>query len=185
MGDAHEVIVDHIGQMVGGQVVAALVEHLVVENGRVDDHLAADDVVHMYVLAALYLKPHDILCALVDEAPGLLGWEGERIAHREARRGVILEVGRCLAGFLQLLRRVEGHISLPFVQQLLRVAAVDVPALRLAVRPVFPAEAHALVEVDAEPFERLEDILLGPRHEATAVGVLDAEDQFTASLPRE
>ena len=47
---------------------------------------------------------------------------------------------------------------------------------------MFAAEAHALVELDAEPAERLDDVLFGTRYEAVGVGVLDAEDEVAAVL---
>ena len=46
-------------------------------------------------------------------------------------------------------------------------------------------DADALVDLDAAPFERLHDVLLGTRHEALRVGILDAEDHRALVLAGE
>ena len=63
VGHLHQMVVYDVGQMVGRQFVGTLVKHLIVENGRVDDHIAANHVVHMYVLARLYLEADNVLPA--------------------------------------------------------------------------------------------------------------------------
>jgi hypothetical protein len=47
---------------------------------------------------------------------------------------------------------------------------------------VLTAEAYALVEGDAEPLERLKDILLRTRYKTVGVGVLDTEDEVATML---
>ena len=46
------------------------------------------------------------------------------------------------------------------------------------------AVAYALVELDAEPLERLDDVLLRTGNEAVGVGVLNAEHEVAAVLAR-
>ena len=53
----------------------------------------------------------------------------------------------------------------------------------MAVGAVGAADVGALVPGEAEPAEGVEDHLLGGRHEAGAVGVLDAEDELAVALP--
>ena len=161
--------------MVGGEVVGALVEHLVVEYRRVDGHLAADAVAHLDLAARLDEEADGVLLAGVDAATHLVGGERQRVLHLHARVGVVDEVGVGLASRLERLGGVEGVVCLPLVEQTAYVHAVDVAALRLPVRTVGAPFAHTLVDAYAEPCQRLVDVVFGSRHEAVAVGVLDAE----------
>ena len=72
MGNLHQVVVDNVGEMVGGQVVRAFVEHLVIDYIAHDAHVAADDVVDMHSLTRGDLETHHILRAVVDEGIHLL-----------------------------------------------------------------------------------------------------------------
>ena len=83
---------------------------------------------------------------------------------------------------LQLLRGVEGYVCLVAVKKLLYILLVYVAALALAVRAFVAAEAHSLVELDAEPSERFDDILFCSWHETARIGVLNAEHQVAAML---
>jgi hypothetical protein len=47
------------------------------------------------------------------------------------------------------------------------------------------SKAHALVEVDAQPTERFQDIFLGTWHETVGIGILDTEHHVTAMLTGE
>ena len=47
---------------------------------------------------------------------------------------------------------------------------------------MFAAEAHALVEFHAEPFERFDDVIFGSRHKAVRVGIFNAEHHFASML---
>ena len=47
------------------------------------------------------------------------------------------------------------------------------------------ADADTLVDLDAAPLERLEDILLGTRHETLRVGIFDTKNHRTAVPTRE
>ena len=62
------------------------------------------------------------------------------------------------------------------------MVAVDFGALGLAVGAVGAAYVGAFVPGEADPFEGVEDHLLGGGDEAGAVGVLDAEDELAAAL---
>ena len=53
VGDFHQVVVDNVGQVIGGQIVGALVEHFVIEDRRIDGHLSAEQVVDLHVAARL------------------------------------------------------------------------------------------------------------------------------------
>ena len=182
VGHLHQMVVYDVGQMVGRQFVGTLVKHLIVENGRVDDHIAANHVVHMYVLARLYLEPDDVLPAFGQQPLHLVSRQRQRIAHHTARRGIVLEILDFLPLGLQFFRRVEGDISLTGIQQLLHVFLVNVPAFRLTVRTMLPTETYSFVERNAEPTERFQNVFLRSRDKPVGVCVLDTENELAAML---
>ena len=185
VGDFHQVVVNYVGKVVSGQFVRAFVEHLVVEDVALDNHVAANHVVYVYVFARLNLEPYDVLHAVGNEGVNLFLGHGERVAHQVARVGVILEVLYFLTLGLKLLGSVEGDVRLAVGKQLVYILLVDAAALALAVRAVRAAEAYALVELDAQPAERLDDVFLRPGDEARGVGVFNPEHHFAAPLARE
>ncbi len=180
VGDLHQMVVHDIGEVIGGQVVGTLVEHLVVEYRRVDGHLAAEQVVDHHVASRLDEEAHHIGGAAIHQSLHLLGGHGERVAHRQACRGVILEVGSGRAGGVKLGGGVKGDICLAGVEKHLHVLAIDVATLALLVGAIGSALAHTFVNLYAKPCERLVDIVLGSGHKTLRVGVLDAEYHVTA-----
>ena len=160
MADAHQVVIDNIGQVVGGQLVVAFVEHLVIEDIGLDVDVATDHIVDHDHLARLHEETDDILLAVVDELLDLLGRTRERVAHRQSRVGVILEVLHLSTLLLQFLGRIEGIVGLALVEELLHILLIDLPALALTVRAVASTEADTLVKVDTQPAERLREYTL-------------------------
>ena len=182
MGYLHQVVVHDVGEMVCGQLIGALVEHLVVEDVALHAHVATNEVVDVNFLAWLHLEADGVLRVTVEQLGHLFLRQREGVAHRHAGVGVVLEVFHLLALFLQFLRRVKGYVGLAVVEKLLHVFLVYLATLALAIRAVVAAERHAFVELDAEPFERLYDIVFCPLHETMAVGVLNAEHEFSTML---
>ena len=72
MGHLHEVVIYDVGKVVGGELVGALPQHLVVEDGAVDADVAADDVIDVYVLAGLDEESYHVGASFGDEAVCLL-----------------------------------------------------------------------------------------------------------------
>lgn len=136
----------------------------------------------MDVFARLYLEADHVLRAGVDEAFHLVGREGERVTHLATCRGVVLEVLHLFALGFKLLGGVEGDVGLAVGEELVDIASIDVAALRLAVGAAVAADADTLVEVDAKPFERLDDVFLRSGNEAARIGVLDAKNELAAVL---
>ena len=178
-------VVHNIGQVVRGQLVGTLEEHLVVEDGGVDFHVAANHIVHVYVLAWFNLEAHHVLRAAVNESLHLVGGHHERIAHHVARMCVVLEILNLCALGLQLFGRIEGDIRLALFEELVYVFLINLAAFALAIRPFVAAVADTLVKLYAEPFEGFDDIVLGSLDEALRIGVFDAEDEFAAVLAGE
>jgi hypothetical protein len=96
--------------------------------------------------------------------------------------GVVLEILDFGTLGFQLLGGVEGNVSLVGIQQLLNIFIIDVAALTLTVGTFVTSKGYTLVELDAQPLERLDDIFLGTGYETIGVGVLDTEHQIAAVL---
>ena len=171
--------------MIGGQVVGLFIEHFVVENVRHDAHIAAYDVLYVDFFAGLDLETYHILLSGVDEALCFFLSEHQGVSHLHSGPGIVLEVGHFLALGIQLFGCVERHVGFSVVEQLSDVPAVDVAPLALAVGAVVAAEAYAFVELNAQPLEGFDDILLCARHKAGGVGVFDAENEVAAVLAGE
>ena len=182
VGDFHQVVVHNVGQVIGGELVGTLVEHFVVEDGGIDDDIAADDVVDVDVLTRFYFEAHHILVAAGNAGFHLGRIERERVGHHAARRGVVLEVGDLFALLVELFGGVESDVGFSFGQKLVDIFLVDVAAFALAVRAFVATESHPFVKVDAEPAEGLDDVFLCTGHKAVGVGVFDAENEFAAVL---
>ena len=182
MGNLHEVVVDDVSQMVCRQLVSTLVKHLVVDDVALDTHLATDKVVDQHLLSGLNLEADNVLVAGSNQRIDLFLREGQRVAHLATCVAIVLKVLNLGTLCLQLLRRIESDVSLVVVEQLLHVLLIDVATLALTVGTFVATKADALVELDAQPFERLDDILLGTRHETVGIGVLNTEHQIAAML---
>ena len=129
------------------------------------------------------------LVAALDAGAHLVGRQGERrgelLAHRVVvGEGLAARLG-LLAQRLELLGRVEGVVGPSGIDELEGVLEVDFAALALAVGGVGTAHADALVDFDAAPLERVEDVLLGARDEAVRIGILDAEQHHAAVVAGE
>ena len=74
---------------------------------------------------------------------------------------------------------------MPGLEQLLDERLVGVEPLGLPVRRVGAADVRALVPGEAEPVQRVVDLLLAVGTKARAVGVLDAQDELAAVSPGE
>ena len=182
MGDAHEVVVDDVGEVVGGQLIAALVEHLVVEDVAFHRYVAADEVVDGNLLSRLYHEADGVLFAVGNHLLHLLGGDGQGVAHLHTCVGVVLEVLHLVALLLQLFRRVEGIVGLSGVEQLPDVFLVYITALALPVGTTVSTEADTFIEFYSEPFEALQNIFLGPRNKTMGVGILNTENKFASML---
>ena len=166
MSHLHEVVINDIGKVICGEVVGTLIEHLIVENRRIDGHLSTDKVVHLHIAVGLNLEAHHILLSGINQSLHLIGRQRERISHRRASVSVILEVGQLLTLRLKLFGGIKGIVSLSGIKQHLHVLAIDVATLRLLVGAIVATLAHTLVNADAEPCKSLIYIIFGSRHKA-------------------
>ena len=86
---------------------------------------------------------------------------------------------------LELLGRAETVVRLVMCEQFDRVRPVDMGALGLPVRPPVAAFLDALVPVEPEPPEILDDAALRLRGRPLGVRVLDAQDEGAPISPGE
>ena len=137
--------------MVGRQIVCALVKHLVIKDGAIEGHASTDHIIDLDLYVRRDEEADDILRTAGDKRIDLLTREDQGIAHRGTRGSIVLEVRHCFALLLQLLRRIEGDISLARIEELLDVLAVDASSLTLAIRAAVTAVVHPFVKANTEP----------------------------------
>ena len=180
VGDLHQVVVDDIGEVVGGEAVG-LHEDLVVDVVVVEGDVAAELVAEGGGAFERDLHADDEGSSGVELGLDLLG--GEVAAGAGIARG---ELGGhlLLAGGFELVGGAEAAVGGAVGEQQLGVLAVDLGALGLAVGAVGAADVGTFVPGEAGPAQGVEDHLLGGGDEAGTVGVLDAEDKLAAALPR-
>ena len=183
--DVHQVVIYDVRQVIGGELVCAFVEHFVVENRGIDDHITANQVVYVYIFARLDFETYHILVATCNALLHLFCRKGERIAHVATCGSIILEVGCGFASRIEVFGRVESDVSLVLSKELIYVFLVDFSTFTLTVGTFVATEAHAFIELDAEPFERFNDIVLSSWHKTRGVGVFDAEHEVATMLASE
>ncbi len=181
VADPHQVVVDHVRQVIGGEAVA-LQQDLVVHLGVVEAELSAQQVAHHALAVARHRQADDARLAGRRASVGL--GRRERPAQPVVAEVLLLRL-LLLPERVEPLPRAEAAIRRPAPQQLVRVLAVDGAALALTVGSVRPAAVGALVPLQAEPAERLEDHRLAGARAALAVGVLDAQHELPAVLSGE
>ena len=85
-------VVHDVCQVVRGQFVSALEEHLVVEDVAFDDHLATDQVVHVHFLTRFDKETNHILFPVSYQSIHLVPAHRQRVAHHAASRRIVLEI---------------------------------------------------------------------------------------------
>ena len=185
VSNLHKVVVNDICQVISGQFVGALVEHLVVENVALDLHIATNHVVYMHFNARLNHETHHILLAVVDATFYFLLRESERVGHLHTCLGIVLEVLNLRTLCFKLLGSIECYVSLAVGKELVDIFLIYGATLALTIRAVIATERNSFVKLDTEPTERLDDIIFGSRHKAMRVGILNTEHQVATVLTRE
>ena len=109
-------VIHDVGQVVCGQFICTLVEHLIVEHRRVDHYLATDDVVNVYLYTGLDEEAHYILVTRGEQRIYLLLGERERVAHLHTGGGVVLEISNLSTFGLQLLGSIKRHVGLAILE---------------------------------------------------------------------
>ncbi len=181
MGDAHQVVIDHVGQEVGGQAIG-LHQHLHVHAVPRDLDVAAEHVRNHADALGGHLHADDMGLARCDARGRLLAGKVHAVAV--IARG-FLALGLLGTQLVQALGGAEAGEGMVLVHQLLGVLLVDLAALALAVGTMRAAHIRALVPLDAQPAQGVEYLLLGLAGGAQLVRILDAQDELATVLTGE
>ena len=181
--------------MVGGQLVGALPEHLVVERVGVHFDVAANKIVHLHNHVLRHLETDGPSGGFGEQTLSLFCAERERVTQSLAGFLIVdegLSLRLRLGAFgRQFFGSVEGIVCVACLDELLGVFAVDAAPLALAVRTVgvLPrsffhhlAVLHSFVGGDAAPTQCFDDVLLGAGHETVGVGVFYPEHEGASVL---
>ena len=176
MGDGHQVVIHHVGEVVGGQAVG-LDEHVVVQRRAVYLHVAVEQVVKAGLALGGHVLADDVGLARLDAALDFL--RGEMQTVLVVFEGLALLL-RLRARLVQPLLGAEAVVSAAAPDQFLRVGQVEVAPLRLDVGAVLAAHVRAFVVGKAGGGQRGVDLLHRAGNFALLVGVLDAQDELAA-----
>ena len=176
MGDGHQVVVHHVGEVVGGQAVG-LDEHVVVQRGAVHLHVAVEQIVKTGLALGGHVLADDVGLARLDAALDLL--RGEMQAVLVVFEGLALLL-RLRARLVQPLPGAEAVVGAAAPDQFLRIGQVEVAPLRLDVGAVLAAHVRAFVVGKAGGGQRGVDLFHRAGNFALLVGVLDAQDELAA-----
>ncbi len=182
VGDAHEVIVDHVRQVVGRKPIG-FDQHLIVDLGIGDGDGSAQAVVEHRLALVGHRQAHHV--GLAGGSPRL-----RRGRIQSATTPIISQVsflGRHLlaAQGVETLARAKATVGRTGLEQARHVLGVDGQALGLAIGPEFAAHVGAFVPLEAEPAQGAKDGLLAARGRARAVGVLDPQHEGASVAARE
>ncbi len=181
MGDAHERIVHHGGEVVGGGAIAAH-DDKVVQLAGVKGHIPMDSVVHHHVAAILgHLDAQHVGLSRLHTSASLSGIDIPAPAL-VALEGILARLG-CLAVCFQLIRRTKARVGFALIQQLLGGLAIDIQALSLFVGSAGAAHLRTLVPVQAQPAHGAQDDALVLAGRACGISVVDTQDKGAAVSP--
>ena len=186
VGNVHEPVVHHVGQVVGGHAVA-LEQDFVVQIQGIDTHPAANAVLKFNLFVARQLDADHVRFTRSQPTLHVFRWEGQAVFHGRPCDAVVLPVGipcglGAFAYQLQVFRGVKRVVCVAVGDQLIGVLAVHGFALGLAVRSMGPAHALAFVGRNAAPSQSLQNVLLRTRDKAGLVRVFNAQQEFAAVL---
>ena len=172
VGDAHKVVVDDVGEVVGGQAVP-LEEDLIVQGGVVHGDVAEDGVVEGDAPALGDFLADDIGFPGVHAGLGLLGAEGAAGVRCAVKvPGILLALG--------LL--TEAVVGEALLHQQPGVPAVGVPPLRLDIGGHGTAHIGALVVGQAALGHGAVNHIRRALHQTALVRVLDTQDEGAAAI---
>ena len=173
MGDAHQVVVHHVCEVIGGQAVP-LDQHLVVQ-GAVFHRDVAKDLV-MEGGAAL------VGDALADHIGLPLGGKPVRFLPAHAAAGIVPPV-KLAAVLLALGLFAEAAVGMAPLHQQLGIFLVKRPPLRLHIGGHRAAHIRAFIVLQVALGHSLIDHIHGALHQAALVRILNAEDELAAGVP--
>ena len=179
VGDAHQRVVDRVDERVERHAVRPHDDEVAEAAGR-EGHVAAHEVVVRDVLVR-HLEPQGGRAPLRTECGLLvLGEVAVVVVVSLLLRSAVRFVAR-----VDLLGRREALVHEALLEQPIEHLAMDVVPLRLAVGRMGPSDLDALVPVEAEPPERVDQLVVALLAVAVRVRVLDSEHERSAVVARE
>ena len=176
-------VIHDVCQVVCRQRIGTLIEHLVVKGRSINLNVTANQVVHLDNLILGHLKTNNPDIATRNALLDLLSRERERCGQLLAYRVVVGEgltlLLSLLAQNIQLLCSIKCIVCPTGLHKLLCVLEIDLTALALAVGSVRATNAYTLIDLNTTPTKRLNYIILGTRHEALRIGILDTQNHLT------
>jgi hypothetical protein len=175
--DTHQVVIDDVGQVIGRHAVG-LEQDLRIDHVPVQVDVPAQQVIDTAAAGRLRHQHANHVGLAGGLTPGHLvfrqmqirGLQGSAVAGLAARG----------AQGLELLGTSIADESLAGIHQLAGVLAIQFHALTLAIGTVVSAHVGALVPVQAQPAQGIEDRLLRLGGGTRAVRVLDAQEELAA-----
>ena len=179
--NGHQMVVHHIGKVVGRQTVR-LNEDDIVQRGAIHVQPAIEQIVESCRALRGHVEADDIR-----HARGKLGLA--LLAREVQAMLIVLEGFAALRGllpaFIQLLARTKAIIGVPGFHQLLRIGQVQILALGLNIRPIIAANVRPLVVVQSRRREAGINLFHRAGHLALLVGILDAQNKRAMVAARE
>ena len=169
MGDTHQMVIDDVGEVVGGQTVA-LQKHLIVQRGVFHSNIAEDSIVEGGAALCGDALTNDI---------GLTGGNaGLSLIKRQITAGIgsTLEVAAVLLGLALL---AEAVVSAALFHQELGVLTVGIAALGLDVGGHRAANIGAFIVGEAALSHGAVDHIHSTFHQTTLIGVFNTQDEST------
>ena len=176
VGDLHERVVDRVHQRVERVAVGAH-DHVVRHRAGLEGDLAADQVRERDVLVG-HAQAQDRLAALGTES-------GDLLLRQVTVEAVVAELGVLTLGAVTLLDLLGGRVGLVGVAGLEQAGGhvtVDVHALALTVGAVRASLTDALVPVEAQPLQGLDDLVEGFLGVAGGIRVFDTKDEGSSRV---
>jgi len=170
MGDAHEVIIDDVGKVIGGQAVP-FQEHLVIQGAVFHGDVAENSVMKGGGAVRGDLLADDVWLTGLYPAQGFL--------QRQVTAG-ISGTAKVTAVLLRLSLFTEAIVCSAFFHQQPGILPVGVPALGLDIGGHRTAHIGALVVGEAALGHGTVDYIHRTLHLTVLVGVLNAQDEGAA-----
>ncbi len=178
VGDAHEGVVDGVRERVQ-RLAARAHDDEVGERAAGEGHLAPDEVDVGEVVLGDAHAPRGLAALRAERGFLLVGEVAVEVVVPE----LLGAAGRLVAR-VDLFGRRVGLVDGARLDEPLEHLGVDLATLGLAVGRVRTALLDALVPVDLEPRQRVDELPVALFAVARGIGVLDAEDHLAARVAR-
>ena len=175
MGDTHKVVIDYAGEVICREAIA-FNNNKIAKFCCIETDLAADNVI----------DDNDSFWHRESNCNGLaLGFRFFDFRFGRKYRGPLIYEAfffllGLLAEFFKLFARLKTIIRPAHIEKLPDVFIVSFSSLRLEIWAVWTIDFRPFVPGYPKPFQVIDNLLSGGRCIAFEVGILDAQDEFTA-----